>query len=158
MDRSSDRGTLCAFDIRMDKNLIAFWLGACGAAFTLVACDRSSNDDAPVAAQAPQVQQAEERMPARDTAQAAATAAPAASSPIPARDALADTVITGKIKTAILNDAAMHGADVSVNTDRGVVTLAGLVKTPEQTAIASAHAQRQDGVMRVDNHLAPMQQ
>ena len=142
----------------MDKNLIAFWLGACGAALTLVACDRSSTDDAPVAAEAPQVQQAEEHAPPRQTAQAPATTAAAAPSPMPAREALADTVITGKIKAAILNDTAMQGADVSVNTDRGVVTLAGLVKTPEQTAIASAHAQRQDGVMRVDNHLAPMQQ
>jgi osmotically-inducible protein OsmY len=42
-----------------------------------------------------------------------------------------------------------------VNTDKGVVVLAGTVKNPEQTALASAHAQRQDGVMRVDNHLAP---
>jgi osmotically-inducible protein OsmY len=47
----------------------------------------------------------------------------------------------------------MSGADVSVNTDHGVVTLTGNVKSQEQTAIASAHAQRQDGVMRVDNHL-----
>lgn len=75
-------------------------------------------------------------------------------SPPPARDALTDTVITGKIKTAILTDPGMVGADVSVNTDRGVVILAGVVKTPEQTGIASAHAQRQDGVMRVDNHLS----
>ena len=39
-----------------------------------------------------------------------------------------------------------------------VLTLAGLVKSPEQTAIASAYAQRQDGVMRVDNHLSPAPQ
>lgn len=70
------------------------------------------------------------------------------------RDALNDTVITGRIKAAILSDPGMAGADVSVNTDKGVVVLAGVVKSQEQTAIASAHAQRQDGVMRVDNHLA----
>lgn len=73
---------------------------------------------------------------------------------LPSNEAISDTVITGKIKAAILADPSMAGADVSVNTDRGVVVLAGVVKTPEQTAVASGHAQRQDGVMRVDNHLA----
>jgi len=48
----------------------------------------------------------------------------------------------------------MTGSDVSVNTDHGVVMLTGSVKSQEQSAIASAHAQRQDGVMRVDTHLA----
>jgi osmotically-inducible protein OsmY len=48
----------------------------------------------------------------------------------------------------------MAGSDVSVNTDRGVVSLTGVVKSQEQAAIASGHAQRQDGVMRVDNMLA----
>lgn len=71
----------------------------------------------------------------------------------PQRDTLSDTVITGKIKAAILTDPGMTGADVSVNTDKGVVALAGSVKSQEQIAIASAHAQRQDGVMRIDNHL-----
>ena len=80
--------------------------------------------------------------------------APAPRPPQVTMDAIADTVITAKVKAEILNDPGMAGADVSVNTDNGVVSLAGTVKNPEQTAIASAHAQRQDGVMRVDNHLA----
>jgi len=53
-----------------------------------------------------------------------------------------------------MTDPAMGGADVSVNTDRGVVSLTGVVASQEQAAVASAHAQREDGVMRVDNHLA----
>ena len=73
---------------------------------------------------------------------------------MPSRDAITDTVITGRIKTALLADPGMAGADVSVNTDRGVVSLAGTVKSHEQTGIASAHAQRQDGVLRIDNHLS----
>jgi len=36
-----------------------------------------------------------------------------------------------------------------------VVVLSGTVKSHEQTGVASAHAQRQDGVLRVDNHLMP---
>lgn len=73
---------------------------------------------------------------------------------LPPREALSDPAITGRIKSAILSDPAMGGADISVNTDHGVVSLNGIVKTPEQTAIASAHAQRQDGVVRVDSHLS----
>lgn len=79
---------------------------------------------------------------------------PKAPAPMPPRDTLTDTVITGRIKTAILTDPGMAGADVSVNTDHGVVTLVGNVKSHEQTGVASAHAQRQDGVMRVDNQLS----
>lgn len=150
----SDHGTLVAFDVRMDKNLIAFWLGAAAAACTLVACDRSSTDDEPAASAQTQVQPTEARAAPREAPQPPAMQP----SPMPPREALADTVITGKIKSAILGDPGMQGADVSVNTDRGVVVLAGVVKTPEQTAIASAHAQRQDGVMRVDNHLAMAKQ
>ncbi len=79
-----------------------------------------------------------------------ATAAP--------RDTLSDTMITGKIKAALLSDPGMTGADVSVSTDKGVVALEGTVKSPEQMAIASAHAQRQDGVMRVDSRLSAVAQ
>jgi hypothetical protein len=73
---------------------------------------------------------------------------------LPPPEALTDAVITGKITASLMTDPAMSGSDVSVNTDRGVVSLTGLVASQEQAAVASAHAQRQDGVMRVDNHLA----
>jgi osmotically-inducible protein OsmY len=52
----------------------------------------------------------------------------------------------------------MAGADVSVNTDGGVVSLTGTVKSQEQAAFASAHAQRYDGIMRVDSHLSTLPQ
>jgi osmotically-inducible protein OsmY len=54
----------------------------------------------------------------------------------------------------MLLDPALSGADISVNTSQGVVSLTGVVASREQAAIASAHAQAQDGVMRVDDHLA----
>jgi hyperosmotically inducible protein len=73
---------------------------------------------------------------------------------MPPPDTLTDTMITGRIKTALLSDPGMNGADVSVQTNKGVVTLVGTVKSHEQTGIASAHAQRQDGVVRVDSDLA----
>ena len=74
---------------------------------------------------------------------------------MPAPEALTDGAITGRIHSALVGDPAMAGADVSVNTDKGVVVLSGTVKSHEQSGIASAHAQRQDGVMRIDNHLRP---
>ena len=70
------------------------------------------------------------------------------------QDAMSDSVITARIKAGILSDPGMTGADVSVNTDRGVVSLTGTIKSQEQAAIASAHAQRQDGVMRVNTQLS----
>jgi len=73
---------------------------------------------------------------------------------LPPADALDDGVITARIRAALLLDPAMTGSDVSVNTDHGVVNLTGIVASREQAAIASGHAQAQDGVMRVDDHLA----
>ena len=79
----------------------------------------------------------------------------APSAPMPTPEALTDSAITNRILAALQGDPAMRGADVSINTDKGVVVLSGTVKSHEQTGIASAHAQRQDGVLRVDNHLVP---
>ncbi len=117
-------------------------------AFALAGCERQSarelthlppRSEPPVAAQAP----------APDPAPATTR-----SRLLPPPEALTDPVITAKVKTSLLTDPAMRGADVSVNTDRGVVNLTGLVTSQEQAAVASSHAQRQDGVMRVDNYLA----
>ena len=104
----------------------------------------------------------EARAPVPPPARTAAAPATAPSPQSPAtvtahadpRDVINDTVITTRIKAGILSDPGMAGSDVSVNTDRGVVSLTGVIKSQEQAAIASAHASRQDGVMRVDNHLA----
>ena len=73
---------------------------------------------------------------------------------LPPPEALSDPVISAKVKASLMADPAMTGSDVSVNTDRGVVSLTGVVASQEQAAVAAAHAQRQDGVMRVDDHLA----
>lgn len=81
-------------------------------------------------------------------------ATPAAAMPVVPPDGLTDTVISGRVKAAMLTDPAMAGADVSVNTEHGVVRLTGTVKSHEQAGIASAHAQRQDGVMGVDSHIS----
>ena len=123
---------------------------AIATAVAVVACDRPATR-----ATAPENFSRNEApaQPAAEQPTAGASTA-GATSTLPSREALTDTVITGKIKTAILNDPGMQGSDVSVNTDRGVVMLTGIAKSQEQIAMASGHAQRQDGVMRVDTHLS----
>jgi len=65
-----------------------------------------------------------------------------------------DTLITGKVKTAITADNGMKDSDISVKTENGLVTLTGTVKSPDQVTLASALAQRQEGVSRVENQVA----
>jgi osmotically-inducible protein OsmY len=131
------------------SNLLPLAAGAMLSGVLLTACERPS-----VESSARPVERASSDIRPAAPVQAEQPQQAAAPAPLPPREALTDTSITGKIKSAIASDPGMAGADVSVNTDRGVVMLAGVVKNTEQTAIASAHAQRQDGVMRVDNHLA----
>jgi len=121
----------------------------------LAACSPRTDVDArvtpklgPSPATAPGAQAQLEKPPAAPPQTASA---PPSASVSP--EAFSDTVISARIKSALLSDPGMTGSDVSVNTDRGVVSLTGPIKSQEQAAIASAHAQRQDGVMRVDNHL-----
>ena len=115
----------------------------------LAACGRVGEDSR--AALPATVERAQ--VSAAKTAQEPAAQPPSA--PLPPPEALTDTAITGRILAAVQADPAMKGADVSINTDKGVVVLSGTVKSHEQTGVASAHAQREDGVLRVDNHLRP---
>jgi hypothetical protein len=131
------------------SNLLPLAAAAVLSVGLLAACQRPS-----VESSAPPVERASNDIRPAPPVRTEPPQLAAAPAPLPPREALTDTSITGKIKSAIASDPGMAGADVSVNTDRGVVMLAGVVKSTEQTAIASAHAQRQDGVMRVDNHLA----
>ena len=124
-------------------------------AFALAACDPRPAVEArnvPRPGSAPATANAPAQPPAE---QAAPQPSPApAPAPVAARDAFSDTIISARIKSALLSDPGMTGSDVSVNTDRGVVSLTGIIKSQEQAAIASAHASRQDGVMRIENHLS----
>ena len=132
------------------RNFLLVLASALLTAAAVVACDRSAGRVEGPSATNGSNGSAGMREAPRETV----AARPAPSLATPPRDAISDTVITGKIKTALLSDAAMAGADVSVNTQQGVVVLSGTVKNYEQTGVASAHAQRQDGVMRVDNQLS----
>jgi osmotically-inducible protein OsmY len=53
-----------------------------------------------------------------------------------------DTTITNRVKTAMLNDAAVGGLSVDVDTYKGVVTLSGGVKSQAERDQALAIARQ----------------
>lgn len=64
-----------------------------------------------------------------------------------------DTVITTKIKSALLGDEVVKSLAVSVETVRGVVQLSGFVNTSEQKEAAGKDAWSVEGVKSVKNNL-----
>jgi osmotically-inducible protein OsmY len=64
-----------------------------------------------------------------------------------------DTTITTRVKTAMLNDPAVGGLRIDVDTFKGVVTLSGRVKNPAEKSQAVAIARRTSGVVEVKDAL-----
>ena len=66
---------------------------------------------------------------------------------------LDDTVITTKVKAAILEDPALKVMQIQVSTHKNVVQLSGFVDTPQMIARAGTVANRVEGVASVKNDL-----
>jgi osmotically-inducible protein OsmY len=64
-----------------------------------------------------------------------------------------DTTITTRVKTSMLNDPAVGGLNIDVDTYKGVVTLSGRVKSPAEHDQALALARKVDGVTDVKDAL-----
>ena len=64
-----------------------------------------------------------------------------------------DTTITTRVKTAMLNDPAVGGLRIDVDTFKGVVTLSGRVKSQAEREQALALARKIDGVTQVKDAL-----
>ena len=64
-----------------------------------------------------------------------------------------DTVITTKVKSALLGDDAVKSFAISVETLKGVVQLSGFVDTAAQKAAAAHDATTVPGVRDVKNSL-----
>ena len=64
-----------------------------------------------------------------------------------------DTTITTRVKTAMLNDPAVGGMRIDVDTNRGVVTLSGRVKSEAERQQAIELARRTSGVVKVNDAL-----
>ena len=70
-----------------------------------------------------------------------------------AGEAVDDTVITAKVKTALTQDPDVAARDVNVETREGVVQLGGFVDSSAQKSKASEVTRRIAGVKQVDNQL-----
>jgi osmotically-inducible protein OsmY len=64
-----------------------------------------------------------------------------------------DATITTRVKTSLLNDPTVGGMRIDVDTFKGVVTLSGGVKSPQEEATAVALARKIDGVKDVKSSL-----
>jgi osmotically-inducible protein OsmY len=64
-----------------------------------------------------------------------------------------DTVLTAKVKSAILNDPALKAAEINVETFKGTVQLSGFVSSPEAVNKAVEVARGVKGVKAVQNSM-----
>ena len=64
-----------------------------------------------------------------------------------------DSVITGKVKAALVADSTTKAHQISVETFQGVVQLSGFVDNAEARSRAGQLAQQVDGVKDVKNEL-----
>lgn len=64
-----------------------------------------------------------------------------------------DTVITAKVKAAILEDSALKVTEINVETSKGRVQLSGFVSSREQIERASEVTRKVKGVKSVINDL-----
>jgi osmotically-inducible protein OsmY len=68
-------------------------------------------------------------------------------------DTIDDTTITTRVKTAMLNDPAVGGLRIDVDTFKGAVTLSGGVKSQAEREQAITLARRVSGVTEVKDNL-----
>ena len=64
-----------------------------------------------------------------------------------------DSVITSKVKAAILNEPSLSSAEINVETFKGVVQLSGFVNSNADIATAAALARTVGGVKSVKNDM-----
>ncbi|MFB9244905.1 BON domain-containing protein [Massilia antarctica] len=64
-----------------------------------------------------------------------------------------DSIITGKVKAALVADPELKATQINVDTFKGTVQLSGFVSTPESIPKAVALARKIDGVQSVKNDL-----
>ena len=70
-----------------------------------------------------------------------------------AREVVDDTIITTKVKTALLAEKGIDSGRISVETDQGHVMLSGDVKSPDQRQRAEGIARQVTGVRAVENKI-----
>jgi osmotically-inducible protein OsmY len=64
-----------------------------------------------------------------------------------------DSVITAKVKTAILEEPSLKSAEINVETFKGVVQLSGFVRSQDNVNTAMVTARNVKGVTSVKNDM-----
>ena len=64
---------------------------------------------------------------------------------------LDDSVVTVKVKSALMTDQATRGTEIAVTTNKGVVQLSGFVDSADEQARATSVARNVEGVQSVVN-------
>jgi osmotically-inducible protein OsmY len=64
-----------------------------------------------------------------------------------------DTVVTTKVKAAILNEPTLKSAEINVETFKGVVQLSGFVSSQAAESTAIAVTRKVEGVKSVKNDM-----
>lgn len=65
-----------------------------------------------------------------------------------------DTLISGKVKAALVADPELKATEIKVDTYKGTVQLSGFVAAPDHIPKAAALARGIDGVKSVKNDIA----
>lgn len=68
-----------------------------------------------------------------------------------------DSIVSTKVKTALLADSEIKGTDIVVETNKGEVLLSGFVKSQTQIDKAVKVAGSIEGVKKVNNKMAVRQ-
>jgi len=68
-----------------------------------------------------------------------------------------DSIITTKVKAALLADPDVKGTDINVETKKGEVMLSGFVGNQQQIDQAMKIAKAVEGVKKVDNKMTVKQ-
>lgn len=64
-----------------------------------------------------------------------------------------NSVITGKVKSSLIEDPVTKALEISVKSFKGVVQLSGFVGTQKEKDVAGKLARSVEGVRRVENDL-----
>lgn len=70
-----------------------------------------------------------------------------------AKNLISDSTITSKVKSNLLLDKDIKSLSISVTTDKGVVTLSGMVKDKNQKKKILLLAQKVQGVKKIKDEL-----
>jgi len=118
--------------------------GAVALALGLLGCERTAEYDTTSSKPGPT---------ATDRSAAATPNAPRESS-APAKTVVEDSVITGKIKAALLTDPDIKSTEITVDTKQGVVQLGGVAQNQTQAEKAVSVARTIEGVSSVENNIS----